>query len=76
MPKYKVTEAAGSWVAGTRNNGVGSELDLTAAQAAHELRLGTIVKVGQRKAAPAPAPQAKAPEAPVEPAPRKKSKKG
>jgi hypothetical protein len=43
MRRYIVTSKAGPWVAGTRNNGVGTILELTAAQAEHEVRLGTIV---------------------------------
>lgn len=65
--RYLITEKAGPWVAGTRNRGVGSELRLTAAQAEHELRLGTIVE-----AAPKPAPQP-VPEASAEPEAEAKS---
>jgi hypothetical protein len=46
MPRYAVTAKAGRFVAGTNNRGVGTILELTEKQAAHELRLGTIVPVG------------------------------
>jgi hypothetical protein len=43
MPRYAITEKAGPFVAGIRNNGVGTVLVLTERQAEHELRLGTLV---------------------------------
>ena len=43
MPRYAITERAGPFVAGIRNTGVGTVLDLTERQAEHELRLGTLV---------------------------------
>jgi hypothetical protein len=43
MPRYAITERAGPFVAGHRNTGVGTVLDLTERQADHELRLGTLV---------------------------------
>lgn len=42
MPRYAITEKAGRFVAGQNNTGVGTVLTLTAKQAAHELRLGTL----------------------------------
>lgn len=44
MPRYAITERAGPFVAGIRNTGVGTILDLTERQAEHELRLGTLVQ--------------------------------
>lgn len=43
MPRYAITERAGPFVAGIRNTGVGTVLELSERQAAHELRLGTLV---------------------------------
>ena len=43
MPRYIVTKTAGPYVAGLRNPGAGKILDLTERQAAHELRLGSLV---------------------------------
>jgi hypothetical protein len=43
MPRYAITERAGPFVAGIRNTGVGTVLDLTERQAEHELRLGSLV---------------------------------
>jgi hypothetical protein len=45
MPRYAITERAGSFVAAHRNAGVGTVLDLTERQAEHELRLGTLVRL-------------------------------
>jgi hypothetical protein len=45
MPRYAITERAGPFVAGHRNTGVGTVLDLTERQAEHELRLGTLVRL-------------------------------
>jgi hypothetical protein len=45
MPRYAITERAGPFVAGHRNTGVGTILDLTERQAEHELRLGTLVRL-------------------------------
>ena len=45
LKKYRITEKAGRFVAGHRNNGVGSILQLTPKAAAHELRLGTLIDV-------------------------------
>lgn len=42
MPRYAITEKAGPFVATYRNTGVGTVLELTEHQAAHELRLGTL----------------------------------
>lgn len=43
MAKYLITEKAGRFVAGHRNTGVGTALDLPPIAAEHELRLGTLV---------------------------------
>lgn len=43
MPRYAITERAGPFVATYRNTGVGTILELTEHQAAHELRLGTLL---------------------------------
>ena len=43
MPRYAITEKAGPFVATYRNTGVGTVLELTEHQAAHELRLGTLL---------------------------------
>jgi hypothetical protein len=45
MPRYAITERAGPFVAGIRNTGVGTVLDLTERQAEHELRLGTLLRL-------------------------------
>lgn len=42
MNRYAITEKAGRFVAGQTNTGVGTVLTLTAKQAEHELRLGTL----------------------------------
>lgn len=42
MPRYAITEKAGCFVAGQTNTGVGTVLTLTAKQAEHEVRLGTL----------------------------------
>ena len=41
--RFIITDRAGPWIAGQRNPGAGTVLELTQQQAAHELRLGTIV---------------------------------
>lgn len=69
MPKYLITEKAGTFVAGHRNTGVGSTLDLPAVAAEYELTLGTLVPADE--AAPAaeqeaPEPVAVADDAPAE----------
>jgi len=43
MAKYLITEKAGRFVAGHRNTGVGTVLDLLPLAAEYELRLGTLV---------------------------------
>jgi len=43
MPRYAITEKAGRFVAAHRNTGVGMVVELTAKQAEHELRLGSLV---------------------------------
>jgi len=58
MPKYQITKKAGRFVAGHRNTGVGTILDLTEAAAAFDLRSGALVAVGA--AAPAEADEAPA----------------
>jgi len=45
MAKYLITEKAGRFVAGHRNTGVGTVLDLLPLAAEYELRLGTLVPV-------------------------------
>lgn len=45
MAKYLITEKAGRFVAGHRNTGVGTALDLLPFAAEYELRLGTLVPV-------------------------------
>lgn len=62
MPRYAITERAGPFVAGHRNTGVGTVLDLTERQAEHELRLGTLVRLHQLHESAAVEPQ-------VDPAP-------
>jgi hypothetical protein len=52
MPRYAITEKAGRFVAAHRNTGVGMVLELTAKQAEHELRLGTLMPLD---ASPEPA---------------------
>lgn len=42
LKRYGVMPAAGKYVAGMPNPGVGSVLNLTKQQAAHEVRLGTL----------------------------------
>jgi hypothetical protein len=76
MPRYAITERAGPFVAGYRNTGVGTVLELTERQAEHELRLGTLTAL-DAVVAPAAAtedtperksrPKRKAPEADGEP---------
>ena len=65
MPRYAITERAGPFVAGIRNTGVGTVLDLTERQAEHELRLGTLVRLPEpheTAAAEPPADAAVTPE--------------
>ena len=50
MAKYIITEKAGRFVAGHRNPGVGTVLELTDSQAAYELTLGTLVAVQAEEA--------------------------
>ncbi len=45
MARYLITERAGRFVAGHRNTGVGTVLDLLPFAAEYELRLGTLVPV-------------------------------
>lgn len=58
MPRYLITEKAGRFVAGHRNTGVGTVLDLLPLAAEYELRLGTLVP------ADLPPMQVEAPELP------------
>lgn len=68
MPRYIVTSKAGPWVAGTRNNGVGSVLELSAMQAEHEMRLGSLVPAPEApQTAIAPSPVAEIDASPVNP---------
>ena len=55
MPKYTITSKAGRNVAGQRNGGVGTELDLTEEQAAAALERGELHLPGS-----APEPEAEA----------------
>ena len=64
MPAYQVTDKAGQLVAGKRVH-AGDILQLTARQAEHELRLGTIVPVGASQASPIGAQAAQTPAAPT-----------
>ena len=50
MPRYAITEKAGPFVATYRNTGVGTVLELTEHQAAHELRLGTLMSLERTRA--------------------------
>lgn len=43
MARYRITEKAGRFVAGHRNTGVGTVLDILPFAAEYELRLGTLV---------------------------------
>ena len=43
MPKYRITEKAGRFVAGHRNTGAGTVLDIPAVAAEYEITLGTLV---------------------------------
>ena len=57
MPRYAITERAGPFVAGFRNPGVGTVLELSERQAVHELRLGTLVDLAIPPAAAGPLQQ-------------------
>lgn len=78
MPKYLITEKAGTFVAGHRNTGVGSTLDLPAVAAEYELTLGTLVLAEEAAPASAGEPEAAEPdavsadEAPADAKPRRK----
>jgi hypothetical protein len=74
MARYLITEKAGRFVAGHRNTGVGTLLDLLPLAAEYELRLGTLVpadlpplqvEVLETEPAPGPEPAPEVPEAPV-----------
>jgi len=68
MAKYLITEKAGRFVAGHRNTGVGTVLDLLPFAAEYELRLGTLVPVDlPRMQVEAPVATASAPEVLPEP---------
>ena len=82
MPRYAITEKAGPFVATYRNTGVGTVLELTEHQAAHELRLGTLTALGGARAETQPA-RSEMPEAaegdtahipPVDSRPRRNAK--
>lgn len=78
MNRYAITEKAGRFVAGQTNTGVGTVLTLTAKQAEHELRLGTLQALDGdpvlAEADPAPADPAPAEEK-AEQKPKGKSKR-
>jgi hypothetical protein len=64
MARYLITEKAGRFVAGHRNTGVGTVLDLLPLAAEYELRLGTLVpadlpplQVEALETEPAPGPE-------------------
>ena len=60
MNRYAITEKAGRFVAGQTNTGVGTVLTLTAKQAEHEQRLGTLRPLDAEQAkAQEPAPDPK-----------------
>ena len=62
MPRYAITEKAGPFVATYRNTGVGTVLELTEHQAAHELRLGTLIALEGARVETQP-PRSEMPEA-------------
>ena len=61
MPRYAITERAGPFVAGIRNTGVGTVLELTERQAEHELRLGTLVRLPELHESAAAEPRVEPP---------------
>lgn len=48
MPRYAITEKAGRFVAGHRNNGAGTVLTLTEREAAFDERNGALVDLDKR----------------------------
>lgn len=52
---FRITEKAGRFVAGHRNTGVGTILNLSPKAAAHEIRLGTLIDVEAKAKADAKA---------------------
>lgn len=69
MPRYIITEKAGRFVAGYRNTGVGTVLEIPAIAAEYEIILGTLRAEDQpaaSKAAPEAEPVAVDEPAPVE----------
>lgn len=56
MPRYAITHRAGRFVAGRTNTGVGTVLELTARQAEHELRLGSLRALDTDPPTPEPEP--------------------
>lgn len=68
MPRYAITERAGPFVAGIRNTGVGTVLELTERQAEHELRLGSLVALPVLTGEPEVTPSVPAPSGSGEPA--------
>lgn len=83
MPRYAITERAGPFVAGYRNPGVGTVLELSDRQAAHELRLGTlidlsipaVVSIPLQQEAGSPAVEAQSAADAAEPDPARKTKR-
>lgn len=82
MAKYLITEKAGRFVAGHRNTGVGTVLELPPLAAEYELTLGTLRAatgseeiMGAMGPATEPVAVEEEPEAEPEAAPKKKSKK-
>jgi hypothetical protein len=63
LPKYIITSKAGRRVAGRRNGGVGTALDLTEAEAAEALDSGELHLPGSEEKAAKPAKAAKAAKA-------------
>lgn len=68
MPRYAITERAGPFVAGIRNTGVGTVIELTERQAEHELRLGSLVVLPVVAGKPEVTPPVPAPPDSGEPA--------
>ena len=83
MPRYAITERAGPFVAGYRNPGVGTVLELSDRQAAHELRLGTLIDLtipsalsgAQQQEAGSPVPEPSPSDDATAPDPARKTKR-
>lgn len=71
MPKYLITSKAGRTVAGHRNSGVGTELDLTEDAAASALERGELHQPGSE-----PAPETTEDKAPATKATKAKKAEG